>query len=163
MPMMEVAAGNKLAGAVLGRDANIFFSGDAIKNLVLMNIGSTPEKKKNFAIQGYIDQLDFFSKMGIDAVPAMPGAYVLNTINPFGHSGMNDNQAREVEVLEDNSWKIKDEYGFWSVVKYVPESDTAIIADHCLRYNGTKELERLVKIWKKKDYTKLPVDWPGQT
>ncbi len=159
VPMMEVAASNRLASAILGREANIFFSGDAIRKLVLMNIDSTPEKKGDFAIQGYTDQLDFFNIMGIDAVPVMPGAYVLNTINPFGHSGMNDNLATEVEVLEENTWKIKDEHGFWSIVKYVPESDTAIIADHCLRYNGLTELERLVKIWKKKDYSRLPADW----
>jgi hypothetical protein len=159
VPMMEVAAGNTLASKVLGRQVNIFFSGDAIKNLVIMNMDATPGEKKDFAVQGYIDQLEFFDRMGIDGVPVMPGAYVLNTINPFGHSGMNDNQAVEVEKIEKNAWKIKDEHGFWSVVKYVPESDTAVISDHCLRYNGEKELKRLVKIWKNKDYSKPPAVW----
>ena len=159
VPMMEVAAGNKLASAILGKDANIFFSGDAIRKLILASINITQESRKEFAENSYKDQLDFFHKMGIDAVPVMPGAYVLNSINPFGHSGMNDNPAVEIEVLEENAWKIKDEYGFWSVVKYVPSSDTAVIADHCLRYEGLKGLERLVKIWKSKDYNKLPDDW----
>ncbi len=159
VPSLEVAAGNKLASAVLGRPANIFFSGDAIKNLILMNIDATTAKRRQFARQSYIDQLDFFSTLEIDAVPAMPGAYVLNTINPFGHSGSNDNEAATIETLEQNTWKITDEHGFWSVVKYAPASDTAVISDHCLRYDGEKNLKRLVNIWKKKDYTKLPESW----
>ena len=159
VPMMEVAAGNKLASAILGRKANIFFSGDAIKNLVIMNAEDVQQNQKSFAVQGYTDQMDFFDMMGIDAVPVMPGAYVLNSINPFGHSGMNDNPAVSVETVEKDTWKIIDEHGFWSVVKYVPQSDTAIISDHCLRYDGLKELKRLVKIWKDKDYSKLPDVW----
>ncbi|MFO7928248.1 MAG: uroporphyrinogen decarboxylase family protein, partial [Candidatus Humimicrobiaceae bacterium] len=76
-----------------------------------------------------------------------------------GHSGMNDNIAVEIETLDENSWKIKDEYGFWSVVKYVPSSDTSVIIDHCLRHNGLNELKRLIKVWKNKDYSKLPQEW----
>ena len=159
VPLLEVAAGNKLASAVLGRKANIFFSGDAIRNLILASINITPGSRRELAESSYRDQLDFFSKMGIDAVPVMPGAYVLNSINPFGHSGMNDNAAVEIETLEENTWKIKDDYGFWSVVKYVPGSDTAVIADHCLRYEGIKGLERLITVWKSKNYETLPGDW----
>ena len=156
VPLMEVAAGNKLATSILGRPANVFFSGDAIKNLVLMSKNVNHRKRKEFAENGYRDQLDFFSCLGIDAVPVMPGAYVLNSINPFGHSGSNDNEAIEIEELDGNTWKIMDDYGFWSIVKYVPSSDTAVITDHSLRYEGEKGVQRLVKIWKSKDYSRLP-------
>lgn len=159
VPLIEVAAGNKLASRILGRDVNIFFSGAAIKNLIELNIDGSNEDKKNFAVNTYKDQLKFFNAMGIDAVPIMPGANVLNSINPFGHSGMNDNPAVEVKVLSKNEWKIIDEYGFWSVVKYIPESDTAVISDHVLIHEGIKGLKRLLNIWKSKDYSKLPDEW----
>lgn len=159
VPLMEVAAGNKLASKVLGRKVNIFFSGDAIKNLIEVNINGSTEDKKNFITNTYIDQLTFFNKMGIDAVPIMPGGNVLNSINPFGHSGMNDNPAVEIKVISKYEWKIIDEYGFWSVVRYNPESDTANISDHVLLHEGLKGLKRLIKIWKSKDYSKLPQEW----
>lgn len=159
VPLIEVAAGNTLASAVLGREVNIFFSGDAIKNLIEANTIERNIDKDVFAEKGYMDQLDFFATMGIDAVPAMPGAFVLNTIDPFGHSGMNDNPAIEVEILKENDFHIKDEYGFWSKVKYNPESDTANIYDHSLCHYGIEGLKRLVKIWSEKDYSKLPKEW----
>lgn len=159
VPLIEVAVGNKLGSAVMGREVNIFFSGDAIKNLIEANTKESPIDKKEFALKGYKDQLEVFSKLNIDAVPAMPGAFTLNTIDPFGHSGMNDNPAREVDIIGKNDFHIKDEHGFWSKVRYNADSDTSVIYDHSLCHEGIKGLKRLIKIWSEKDYSRLPEEW----
>lgn len=159
VPLIEVAVGNRLGSSVVGRDVNIFFSGDAIRNLIKANTKEDHRDKEEFALEGFRAQLEVFSRLGIDAVPAMPGAFVLNTIDPFGHSGMNDNPAREVEIIGREDFHIKDEYGFWSKVRYNKDSDTANIYDHSLCHDGIKGLKRLVKIWSEKDYSRLPEEW----
>ena len=82
---MEIVVGNKLASKILGRDVNVFFSGDAIKNLIKMTAKGDQSLKKKYAIDSVIAQIQFSSKIGIDTVPIMPGAFILNSGNPFGH------------------------------------------------------------------------------
>ncbi len=159
VPLLEIAIGNKLASKVLEREVNVFFSGDAIKNLIKMTAQGDQSLKKKFATESVIAQVQFSSKIGIDTVPVMPGAFVLNSGNPFGHSGANDNQAVEIIEVSPNRWKIIDEFGFWSVVEYKPSSDTAIIADHIIAREGISALKRMIKTWKNKDYSKLQSHW----
>ena len=110
VPLLEIAIGNKLASKVLEREVNVFFSGDAIKNLIKMTAQGDQSLKKKFATESVIAQVQFSSKIGIDTVPVMPGAFVLNSGNPFGHSGANDNQAVEIIEVSPNRWKIIDEF-----------------------------------------------------
>jgi hypothetical protein len=159
VPMLEIAIGNKLASSILERDVNVFFSGDAIKNLIKMTAEYDESLRDRFITESVIAQVQFSRQMGIDTVPIMPGAYVLNSGNPFGHSGANDNPAVEVKEISPNRWKIIDEFGFWSIVEYKSSSDTAIIADHIIAREGLSALKRMIKTWKDKDYSQLPPIW----
>ena len=159
VPLLEVAVGNKLASKILEREVNVFFSGDAIKNLIKITSKNNAALIEEFAVESVKAQLEFSQRMGIDTVPVMPGAFVLNSGNPFGHSGMNDNQAVEVLEVSENKWKIIDEFGLWSIVEYKPSSDTAIISDHIIAQEGITAVKKMIKTWKSKDFSRLPPIW----
>jgi len=127
VPVFEIHIDSKPAGEILGHFAPVGFDG-AIRGKL----------RNEMIISGKIDQ---FQRMDIETRLELCHKLDLDVIRAFPYPA----DPPIPQLVAENTWRISDPNGHWSIHKYVPESNSYTEVDSSICHNGFDELERIVE------------------
>jgi len=146
VPMFELTVANPVLESVLGRRIMGFGTGEA-KAAGIRAAMAGAEARRALIRENVTGMLEAYEKVGFDMFWFRPTDYLACVM-----LGLPDDITANsifdvvIEETEPNTFRIASpEYGFWSVEKYEPESDTCVTVRDSVAEGGIAELRRYIE------------------
>ena len=146
VPMFELTVANPVLQSVLGRRIMGFGTGES-KAAGIRAAMSSGEMRRALIRENVTGMMELYEKVGFDMFWFRPTDYLACVM-----MGLPDDITANsifdivVKEIEHNTFRIESpEYGFWSVEKYEPESDTCVTVQDSITEGGIRELRRYVE------------------
>jgi hypothetical protein len=151
VPTFELAFSTKLASEIMGRQAFFPRSGGLnLKKIIRANMAGH-DAVRELIREGTQTQVELYTRLGYDAIYLIPNEFLQPVAGSYGLFGSNYLFDVSITEIAPDNWEVRHGEGFWSVYRYVPESDTFFSVDDFIRTGGIEALRRYVEVLESND------------
>ena len=154
VPIFELTVTNPILSRILGRKIVGTVSGEQKAAAIRVNMKGR-DARRELIKENIAGMLEAYVKIGFDMIWIRPTEYLAPVF-----MALNDYIAPNylfdtvTEEIEPNVFRIlSPEWGFWSIEKYSPFSNSCLNIQDSIKTNGIKELERYVEYLEKAPMT----------